>query len=223
MIPVILLKNGDELLNKIDFKIDFNYSILVLIVALSFPVVYFFLDLSSKKRINFISILGFINVLLTGGIGVFGAMYGLSRLWFILKEGLMPLVIGVIVLLSIKRGNPLIRTFIYNEAIFKTDIINQNLEKTDQLEAFDIMLARSSYLIVLAFFFSSIIQFILAGVIVTVDPGHPDFNDQVGTMTWVSYFVVMIPSLSMFGLSLWKLVSGIKDLTDLESKEFLKN
>ena len=119
MIPVILLKNGDELLNKIDFKIDFNYSILVLIVALSFPVVYFFLDLSSKKRINFISILGFINVLLTGGIGVFGAMYGLSRLWFILKEGLMPLVIGVIVLLSIKRGNPLIRTFIYNEAIFK--------------------------------------------------------------------------------------------------------
>ena len=81
---------------------------------------------------SFISILGFINVLLTGGIGVFGAMYGLSRLWFILKEGLMPLVIGVIVLFSIKRGNPLIRTFIYNEAIFKTDIINQNLEITDQ-------------------------------------------------------------------------------------------
>ena len=88
---------------------------------------------------------------------------------------------------------------------------------------FNKVLENSSYLIVLAFFFSSIIQFILASIIVTVDPGHIDFNDQVGTMTWVSYFVVMIPSLSMFGLAIYRMVKGIKNLTGLGTEKFLKN
>ncbi len=219
----MILKNGDSFLEKLDANFYLKHQIIVLLVALSFPMVYFFLDLRSKKKVNFISILGFVNVLLTGGIGVFGGMYGLSRLWFILKEGLMPLIIGLVFLFTIRKGNPLIRTFIYNEAIFNIEVIDQNLNKLDKMNDFNKVLENSSYLIVLAFFFSSIIQFILASIIVTVDPGHIDFNDQVGTMTWVSYFVVMIPSLSMFGLAIYRMVKGIKNLTGLSTEKFLKN
>tara|TARA_B100001996_G_scaffold94542_1_gene70770 strand:- start:20 stop:742 length:723 start_codon:yes stop_codon:yes gene_type:complete len=222
-IPVFILKNGDNVLTKLDISIEKNYQIIVLLVALCFPMVYFFLDLYSKKQFNIISILGFVNVLLTGGIGVFGGIYGLSRFWFILKEGLMPLIIGSVFLFTIKKGNPLIRTFIYNEAIFNIKIINNKLNEISRMDDFNKILEKSSYLIVLAFFFSSIIQFILATIIVTVDPGHVDFNDQVGTMTWVSYFIVMIPSLLMFGLSIYRMIGGIKKLTGFSTGDFLKN
>ena len=124
---------------------------------------------------------------------------------------------------TIRKGNPLIRAFIYNEAIFDIEVIDQNLNKLDRMNDFNKVLDNSSYFIVLAFFFSSIIQFILASIIVTVDPGHINFNDQVGTMTWVSYFVVMIPSLSMFGLAIYRMVKGIKNLTGLDTEKFLKN
>ena len=70
---------------------------------------------------------------------------------------------------------------------------------------------------------SSIIQFILASIIVTVDPGHLDFNDQVGTMTWVSYFVVLVPCMSMFGYALFKLVKGLKHLTGLKTEDIINN
>jgi len=223
VIPVFILKNGDNILTNLGIIFEINYQIIVLLVALSFPMVYFFVDLYSKKQVNIISVLGFVNVLLTGGIGVFGGMYGLSRLWFILKEGLMPLIIGLVFLFTIRRGNPLIRTFIYNEAIFNIEIINGKLNEINRKDDFNKILEKSSYLIVLAFFFSSIIQFILATIIVTVDPGHVNFNDQVGTMTWVSYFVVMVPSLSMFGLSIYQMVGGIKKITGFKTGEFLKN
>tara|TARA_Y100001970_G_C14152435_1_gene813500 strand:+ start:285 stop:1016 length:732 start_codon:yes stop_codon:yes gene_type:complete len=223
VVPVFILKNGDSILTNLDIIFEINYQIIVLLFALSFPMVYFFLDLYSKKKVNIISILGFVNVLLTGGIGVFGGMYGLSRLWFILKEGLMPFIIGLVFLFTIRKGNPLMRTFIYNEAIFNIDIIDHKLNEINKIDDFNKILEKSSYLIVLAFFFSSIIQFILATIIVTVDPGHVDFNDQVGTMTWVSYFVVMIPSLLMFGLSIYRMVGGIKNLTGFKTEDFLKN
>jgi len=223
VIPVFILKKGNNILTDVDFIFSINEQIVVLLVALSFPMIYFFIDLSLKKQANFISILGFVNVLLTGGIGVFGGMYGLSRIWFILKEGLMPLIIGLVFLFTIKKGNPLMRTFIYNEAIFNTGVINNKLNEINKLSDFNKVLEKSSYLIVLAFFFSSIIQFVLASIIVTVDPGHIDFNDQVGTMTWVSYFVVMIPSLLMFGISIYRMVMGIKELTGFKTEDFLNN
>ena len=72
-----------------------------------------------------------------------------------------------------------------------------------------------------SFFLSSFIQFFLASYIVTVDPGHPNFNNQVGTMTWVSYFVVMAPCMGIFGYALWKLIKGIKTLTGLETDQIL--
>ena len=55
-------------------------------IALLFPVAYFIYDFFKRKTVNVISILGFINVLLTGGIGIFGERFGLSKNWFIIKE-----------------------------------------------------------------------------------------------------------------------------------------
>ena len=77
VIPVIILKNGVKWIQKyqIDVWIDallenVHISSVIFAIALFFPLSYFFFDLYQRKNINFISILGFVNILLTGGIGI---------------------------------------------------------------------------------------------------------------------------------------------------------
>ena len=106
VIPVVILKNGNKLLGFEQNFIGIEPSVLVLIFALSFPLFYFLNDLRINTKVNFISILGFINVLLTGLIGILGEKYGISRSWFIIKEGIIPLIIGLLVLLSMKSKHP---------------------------------------------------------------------------------------------------------------------
>ena len=107
LIPVIILKNGSKWINKILIQyhgeewvyqnsIIVDISSIVFFIALICPVIYFFYDLLNRKNINLISILGFINILLTGGIGIFGAKFGLSKNWFIFKEGMLPIIIGLV-------------------------------------------------------------------------------------------------------------------------------
>ena len=90
LIPVIILKNGNKWINKFLIKYHgeewayqnttiVDISSIVFFIALICPVIYFFYDLLNRKNINLISILGFINILLTGGIGIFGAKFGLSK------------------------------------------------------------------------------------------------------------------------------------------------
>ena len=89
-IPVMVLKNGENWILKIIAYFDdgdltlqksniIDLSSISFIIALTFPTVYFIYDLLKRKNVNIISIFGFINVLLTGGIGIFGAKYGLSK------------------------------------------------------------------------------------------------------------------------------------------------
>ena len=220
VIPVVILKNGNKLLGFEQNFIGIETSILVLIFALSFPLFYFLNDLRINTKVNFISILGFINVLLTGLIGILGEKYGISRSWFIIKEGIIPLIIGLLVLLSMKSKTPLVKELIYNPVLFNIKKINENFPENSN-DDFNKIFYHSTYLISASFLLSSIIQFFLASYIVTVDPGHSDFNNQVGTMTWVSYFVVMAPCMSMFGFALWKLIMGIKRITGLETNQIL--
>ena len=220
VIPVVILKNGNKLLSFEQNFIGIETSILVLIFALSFPLFYFLNDLRINTKVNFISILGFVNVLLTGLIGILGERYGISRSWFIIKEGIIPLIIGLLVLLSMKSKTPLVKELIYNPVLFNIKKINENFPENSN-DDFNKIFYHSTYLISASFLLSSIIQFFLASYIVTVDPGHSDFNNQVGTMTWVSYFVVMAPCMSMFGFALWKLIVGIKRITGLETDQIL--
>ena len=220
VIPVVILKNGNKWFGFEQTFLGIETSILVLIFALSFPLFYFLNDLRINTKVNFISILGFINVLLTGLIGILGEKYGISRIWFIIKEGIIPLIIGLIVLLSMKSKTPLVKELIYNPALFNIKKINDSFPENGN-DDFNKIFYHSTYLISASFLLSSIIQFFLASYILTVDPGHSDFNNQVGTMTWVSYFVVMAPCMSMFGFALWKLIVGIKRITGLETNQIL--
>ena len=208
-IPVLILKNGNKWLDKyigdtenIHKWMDYlDYPSLVFAIALIFPLAYFIYDFITRKNINVISILGFINILLTGGIGVFGSKLGLTKNWFILKEGLLPLVIGFsLFLMSIFKKESFYNIFL-NELMFKKDKIINSIDDNLKSE-FDRVLKVTGYYFISGFVISSIIQFFLASMIVVSNPGDTSFNEEVSTMTWVSYIAVLLPTMIILG-DLW--------------------
>ena len=228
-IPVLILKNGNDwILDTLAyFKLSIqesniiNLSSVTFLIALAFPITYFINDFFKRKTFNLISILGFINVLLTGGIGVFGAKFGLSKNWFIFKEGFLPLFIGLLLLIMKKYRQNSFNKILLNETLFDNYKIRSSIKEEEQ-NNFEKLLGRASAHFILGLFISSIIQFILASTIVVSDPGEPSFNDQVATMTWVSYFAVLVPTILIVGKGYWELIIGIEKITNIKKEEFLK-
>src|SRR3954470_20819493 len=60
-----------------------------LVVALLFPLVYGIHDFAQRRRFNFISAIGFVSVLVTGGFG----LMKLDGFWFAVKDGVLPALI----------------------------------------------------------------------------------------------------------------------------------
>ena len=222
VIPVVILRNGSEWLDSIDVNaLNIHNDSFTFLIAILFPCVYFVYDLKQKKDINFIAIIGFLNVLLTGGIGIFGGKLGLSKNWFIIKEGSLPLIIGLILWGISKYKRAIFNSILLNDIIFDTDKIRNSLSDNKKSTLDNLSYNAGAYLII-GFFMSSIIQFILASQIITSNPGEPNFNKEVSTMTWVSYVAVFLPTVLIVGRGLLKLINGIENLTGMEKEEFLR-
>ena len=233
LIPVIILKNGSKWINRILIQyygeewvyqnsIIVDISSIVFFIALICPVIYFFYDLLNRKNINLISILGFINILLTGGIGIFGAKFGLSKNWFILKEGLLPIIIGLVLIIMSKYRQSSFNNILLNDVLFDNDKIRISI-KEDMKYEFQYIVRKAGYYLISGFFISSIIQFSLAYFIVVSSPGESSFNEEVSTMTWVSYIAVLLPTMLIVGKGYLELISGIEKITGLKKDEFLKS
>jgi intracellular septation protein A len=147
LIPVIILTQGDRLIAS---------PASVLVIALAFPVAYFIWDYQRRKKANFISILGFVSVLLTGGVGILQ----LPRFWFIVKETAIPAVIGLAVVGSLFTRYPLIRLLVYSKEIFDVNRIQGALRVRNTEAAMEQLLRRSTLLLSVSFFLSAILNFI---------------------------------------------------------------
>jgi len=198
-----------------------NFSSMTFFIALLFPVAYFIYDFFKRKNVNVISILGFINVLLTGGIGIFGERFGLSKNWFIIKEGALPSFIGLGLIILRRLRKNLFNKILLNDMIFDNHKINSAIKYEEQNEFESIVYSAGSHFIA-GLFMSSIIQFILASLIVTSNPGESSFNEQVATMTWVSFLAVFVITMSVVGKGYLGLISGVEKITGLKREDFLK-
>ena len=164
-----------------------------LITALAFPISWGLFELVKYRKFNFIALLGLISVLLTGGIG----LLQLDTQWLAIKEAAIPGIIGIAVLISTQTPYPLIKTLLYNPKILNTDKISQKLDELGKTEVFESRLMKATYLLGGTFFFSSVMNYILARWIVTSPSGSVEFNEQLGQMTLLSYPMIAIPSMVM--------------------------
>ncbi len=188
---------------------------MALVVALAFPLIYGGMDLVRNQKFNFIAALGFISVLLTGGIG----LLELDTRWLALKEALIPGLIGLTVLGSTFTRYPLMQKLILNDTVLNLSLINQRLKENGQSSAFERCLMRSNYLFASTFAFSSAMNYFLATWIVTSPAGTPAFNEELGKMTLYSYPMIAIPSmLMMFGI-FYYIWHQVRAMTSLETEQ----
>lgn len=210
LLPVIILTQGDRLIEN---------PASVLVIALAFPVGYFIWDYQRRRKANFISVIGFVSILLTGGVG----LMQLPRFWFIVKETAIPALIGLAVIGSLFTRYPLIRALVYSKEIFDVDHIQGELNQRGNTDAMEKLLRLATVLLSVSFFISAGLNFFLASHFVKTEPkvDPVQFNAEVGAMTGWSYVVIALPSMVfMFGI-LYMVIHGIRKHAGLGLEEAL--
>ena len=186
-----------------------------LVVALAFPVAYGMWDYYQRRQANFISIIGFVSVLLTGGLGLMKT----DGIWFAVKEAAVPTVIGIAVLVSLKTKRPLVHTFLYNEQVIDVPKVDAALAQRGTRSGFERLLVSSSYLLTASFLLSAVLNFALARYLLKSPAGTPEFNAELGRMQLLSWPVIVVPSMAMTLYALWRLLAGVQKLTGLSLEE----
>mgnify|MGYP003966797197 FL=1 len=186
-----------------------------LITAISFPLGYGLFSLIKNKKVNYISIIGLISVLLTG---VFGVLK-LDAEWIAYKEAGVPLIIGLAVLISLKTPFPLVKKLLYNDQVLNTQKINATLQVNNNQQRFEKRLVISTFLLACTFFLSSGLNFILAKIMLISEPGTEAFNTELGKMTAYSFPIIAIPSMIFMVGVLYYLIRSITLLTGLKFTE----
>lgn len=190
-----------------------------LIVALAFPIGYMIYDYIRRREISFISGLGFVSILLTG---VFG-LYQLPGEWIAIKEALVPLIIGLAILVSMRSSTPLVKRIIYNDAVMQVDLVEARLIEAEHKREFEKLLTESSYLLACSFLLSAILNYALAKILLTSAPGTAEFNAELGKMNLLSWPVIALPSTVIMLFVLFRLIKGIERITGLKMEEVLNS
>ena len=188
-----------------------------LITALAFPLIWGLYELVRFNIKNYIALLGLISVLLTGSIG----LLQLDTQWLAVKEAAIPGLIGVVVLVSARLGYPLIKTLLYNPKVLDTERISRILDERGFAKLFETRLLNATYMLSGTFFFSALMNYLLATWIVTSPAGSEAFNEELGRLTLVSYPVIVIPSMLMMFAIFYFLWRSIHGLTGLKLEEIL--
>jgi len=88
---------------------------------------------------------------------------------------------------------------------------------------FELRLRTGTLLLAGTFFFSAVMNYVLARWIVTSPAGTEAFNEELGRLTLLSYPVIAVPSMVMMLALLFWLARGAKALTGLALADMLRS
>ena len=210
VIPTLILSkfSGDD-----DLGVEW-----AIIVALSFPLAYGLKEFYAVGKFNLFSAIGIVSIMLTGGM----ALLKLPPEYIAIKEAGIPALFAIFTLISLKTRFPLVKTFLYNDKILQIDKVDSALESNNNKDNFEQVLTNASYLIALSFVLSSVLNYILAIMILVSEPGTEAFNAELGKMNALSFPVIAVPATIVMMFALFYLFKQIKKLTQLELEDILK-
>ena len=188
-----------------------------LVVALILPIGYGTHTLIKERRADFVSIIGIISVLLTG---VFGILK-LPPEYIAIKEAAIPLIIGLVIVISLKTPYPLIKKILMSEKIFNVELLHEKLREKNNEAKFEKRLVGLTWGLASSFFLSSVLNYGLAKIVLKSEPGTEAFTAEIGKMTGLSYIVVMLPSMAVMILVLIALIKTLTHLTELKMDDLL--
>lgn len=187
------------------------------LVALAFPVGYAIYNLLVRKETGFIAIIGFVSIFLTGIIGVFE----FPTEWLAVKEAAVPLLIGIAVIVSLKTPYPLVKKLLFNEEMLDLKLIDKKLKENDNVFEIEKVLVKSTFLVAGSFLLSAFLNFFLTKYIVVSPAGTAAFNEELGTLTAISYPAIALPSTAVMFVALYYIFKQITKLTGLSFDEIL--
>lgn len=208
-IPALILSklSGDDALGPV----------WAVVVALAFPLAFGLWELKHSGKVNFFSVLGIISVLLTGGI----SLLQLPPSYIAIKEALIPGLIGIIVLVSQYTPFPLVKKLLINPELLDMDKLQQALVAKNNATEFERRMSRAGYIVAASFFLSSLLNYILAKAIVVSAPGTTAYAEELGRMTWLSYPVIVLPSMVMLLAAIIYMFRQIGKLTGQSLEDFI--
>lgn len=189
----------------------------ILVLALLGPLGFGGYELWVRRKVNHVSVLGVISVVLTGGIGLLQLDSG----WIAIKEGLIPLLFGAILLVSAFTPWPVLQTLLLDAEVLDVSRIDQALDARQARPAFTGAIRWATFGMAASFVFSAIGGYLLAVWLVRSPSGTEAFNHEIGQLTAWSFPVLGLPSMGLTGLVLWWLLRRLRDLTGLTLDELL--
>ncbi|MFI5358140.1 MAG: VC0807 family protein [Opitutales bacterium] len=190
-----------------------------LVVALLFPLGYGLYDFVRRRKANFISVLGFVGVMLTGGLG----LLKLGGFWFAVKDASVSSLIGVVVLLSMRAREPLVKTLFCNDTVMDLPRVEAAVRARGGEAGFAMLLRQCTLILAAAFFVSAGLGYALARHLLRSPSGTLEFNAELAKMHWLSWPVIVVPCMALMMVALWRLLRGLKALTGLTTDEILKS
>lgn len=216
LIPVLILNKGHK------YGLTPQVSLLI---ALSFPLFFSIKSIWQERKIDFISLLGLLNVLISGVL----TLLTLSGIWFAVKEAAFPLLIGIFVLGSSFGKKPFFQSIFLNPSTFHVDKVESSLDSDQKKTDFFVLMQHLTRWLSLSFLLSAILNFALATVIFT--PLKLDLteiqkqellNEQLSRMNLYSLGVILVPSMIFLGLLIFYAFKRINKITGLTTEELIK-
>ncbi|MGE4132650.1 MAG: VC0807 family protein [Bdellovibrionales bacterium] len=216
ILPVMILNKGSHLLTPVG----------ALLVALIIPLIYAVQDYVRRHHKNYVSLLGMVNILLTGGL----ALMKLEGIWFALKEASLPLVLGLFVLASRWTNNPAARMLFCNPQVMNMELINGKLQEFGHDGQFLDLLKKTTVWFSLSFFISAILNFFIGfRIFQDIDPAlevsvrETILNEQIARMTWMGFAVIAAPLMIFTGILVYLFLRRVSSLTHVPLEQLLKS
>lgn len=208
VIPVIILTrfSGDDSLGPTRG----------LLLALVFPIGWAAYEMWKQRKIGWTPIMGVVSVLLTGGI----ALLELPPELVAIKEASIPLALALAILVSAWIGKPLARIFL--NQMLDRDKVQRALAERGTTREYEDRTARATYMLASAFLLSAALNYGLARVVVTAEPGSETFNSQLGRMTALSFPVITVPVMIVLFITVFYILRIVNQLTGLEAEDVIR-
>lgn len=215
IIPVIILNKGHK------WGLAPQWGV---VLALSFPLFFSLKSWFQSHKLNFISILGLMNVLVSGTL----TLLALGGIWFAVKEATFPLLIGAFVFGSSWSKKPFFQTLFMNPNTFDVKKVESKLETDEKKQSFSELMKKSTLLLSISFLMSAVLNFTLAMRIFTpfaetlTDLQKQEIlNEQLSQMTMYSMVVILVPSMIFLGSLLFYTFKKIHEITGLSTDDLL--
>ena len=186
------------------------------IIALAFPIGYALFEIWKQRKVSWTPIVGVISVLLTGGI----ALLELPPELIAIKEASIPAALALAILVSAWIGRPLARIFL--NQMLDREKVQQALAERGTTQEYEERTSRATYMLASAFLLSAALNYGLAKVIVTSEPGTESFNSELGRMTALSFPVITIPVMIVLFITIFYILRIVNQLTGLEAEEVIR-